>query len=108
MSQAFCIHADDNVATMLADTAAGSWVEFVGSNSNRVTAREPVAMGHKIALRPIAAGEPILKFGVPIGRATGNIEPGDWVHLHNIASEFDERSKTLDVQTGAVTDTKYE
>jgi hypothetical protein len=43
-----------------------------------------------------------------IGSASRDIAPGEWVHLHNCVSRFDERSKTLDVQTGAVTDTIYE
>ena len=40
--------------------------------------------------------------------ATREIEAGRWVHLHNLASSFDERSSSLDVHTGAATDTKYE
>ena len=51
-----------------------------------VTLAEPVARGHKVALRAIAAGEAVLKFGFPIGRATRDIAPGDHVHSHNVAT----------------------
>ncbi|MGC4030381.1 MAG: SAF domain-containing protein [Tepidisphaeraceae bacterium] len=56
----------------------------------------------------LAAGDPVIKFGVPIGRASRPIRRGEWVHLHNCDSNFDARSGTLDLHTGALTDTKYE
>ena len=37
--------------------------------------------GHKVALRPIAKGEEVIKYGFPIGRATQDIVEGEWVHL---------------------------
>ncbi len=43
-------------------------------------------VGHKIAIKPIALGETVYKYGYPIGRATGSIEAGEWVHSHNLAS----------------------
>jgi len=39
-----------------------------------------------------------------IGEATKPIRVGDWVHLHNMKSRFDERSNTLDASTGAPTE----
>jgi len=107
MARAFCINSADNVATMLDDVTSGA-VQILGQNACEVVAIEPIALGHKIAIRDIAEGDPILKFGVTIGRASGRILAGQWVHLQNCVSNFDERSGTLDVRTGAVTDTKYE
>ncbi|APH70314.1 UxaA family hydrolase [Aquibium oceanicum] len=49
-----------------------------------VVARQRVPFGHKIAARPIALGEPVMKFGQIIGFASKPIEPGDWVHEHNV------------------------
>ena len=65
-------------------------------------------VGHKIALRDIAQGEMIVKYGVVIGRATQDIPAGSWVHLHVMHSNYDERSSHLDVNTGAPKDTRYE
>jgi hypothetical protein len=105
----FRIHSSDNVTTMLDDAASGTQVQVLGAGEMRVVAsREPIALGHKIALRDIAAGEAILKFGVTIGEATCAITAGQWVHLHNCASNFDRRSQTLDLHSGSATDTKYE
>jgi altronate hydrolase/altronate dehydratase small subunit len=50
----------------------------------------------------------VIKYGVRIGHATEPIAVGDWIHLHNCASDLDERSNTLEVTTGAPTDTIYE
>jgi altronate hydrolase len=44
-----------------------------------------IPRGHKVAVAPIAEGEPIRKFGQIIGFATCPIAPGAWVHEHNVA-----------------------
>jgi hypothetical protein len=109
MPRCFQVHASDNVATLL-DDVENSSVEILGPAARElsIVATEPIKLGHKLALRKIAGGEAIVKYGEVIGEASRDIVPGEWVHLHNCVSRFDERSKTLDVQTGAVTDTKYE
>ena len=107
-SSAFQVHAADNVATLLADAAAGAALIVVGPAGKReIAAREVMALGHKIALAPIAEAEPVTKFGVVIGIATRRIEPGEWVHLHNCRSQLDERSGKFDVHTGAPGDNAY-
>lgn len=49
-----------------------------------LSARQRIPFGHKLAARPIAAGEPVRKFGQIIGFASAPIEAGDWVHVHNV------------------------
>lgn len=44
--------------------------------------------GHKIASAKIAHGEAVVKYGHPIGSATAEIWPGDWVHEHNVATHL--------------------
>ncbi|MEA5051702.1 MAG: altronate dehydratase family protein [Oscillospiraceae bacterium] len=80
------ISADDNVAVAVCDIPAGAAVEAGGA---RVTALEPVAQGHKLALRGIEKGEDVIKYGCPIGRATRDIRAGEWVHTHNCATKLD-------------------
>lgn len=104
MPRAFQIQTEDNVATLMDDALAGS-VEIIGANKSTVTTSEKIARGHKIALKDIAANEAVIKFGVRIGHATQTIPRGAWVHLHNLASDLDERSGTLDLHSGAPTDT---
>ena len=54
---------------------------FVYQNA---TASERVPRGHKMAIAPIAPGEPVRKFGQIIGFASQPISPGQWVHEHNV------------------------
>jgi hypothetical protein len=104
MTSAFRIHPDDNVATLLGD-GEGAVTIVAGTE---IELREPVALGHKVALADIAAGAPVVKFGIPIGLASVAIRAGDWVHLHNCTSRFDERSGSFDLETGAAKDMSYD
>src|SRR5215471_3104339 len=103
MSSAFHLHLKDNVATLLDD--ANGVVQLVGAQPQEIQLLENIARGHKVALKEIAAGAAVVKFGVRIGHATKPIARGAWVHLHNLASDLDERSGTLDLHSGAPTDT---
>ena len=47
-----------------------------------------IPAGHKRALRDIPAGEQIIKYGHPIGRAKCDIKAGEWVHSHNLRSDI--------------------
>ena len=51
---------------------------------------ETIPAGHKYALRPIACGDYVIKYGEIIGRATADIAEGEWVHTHNVKSHLDE------------------
>jgi altronate hydrolase len=73
----------DNVATALQPLQAGQVVDAGGLT---ITVVEPIAPGHKVALRAIAAGEPVVKYGSPIGTASAAIPAGAHVHTHNVAS----------------------
>jgi altronate dehydratase len=73
----------DNVATALAALTAGETIE---ANGQRVTVIEPIGNGHKVALTAIRSGEPVVKYGNPIGTATTDIAAGAHVHVHNVAS----------------------
>jgi altronate hydrolase len=67
----------DNVVVAVDPIEPGAVVEGVAA-VNRVP------RGHKMAVVPIAEGEPVRKFGQIIGFASGVIAPGEWVHEHNV------------------------
>jgi len=90
--QALRIAASDDVAVALSDLAAGTDVAVA---DGPVTLREAIAAGHKFALRPLARGAAVRKYGFPIGRATADIAPGAWVHTHNLATALDAQASTL-------------
>ncbi|KSV65414.1 galactarate dehydratase [Sinorhizobium sp. GW3] len=74
---------EDNVVVATLAIAAGDALP------NNVHAAAKVDAGHKIAIRPIRAGEPVVKYAQAIGRATADIAPGDHVHSHNLAFDKD-------------------
>jgi altronate dehydratase small subunit len=105
---AFRIHADDNVATLLGDAQASDLVIVRGDGEAvEVPAAQMVQAGHKLALRTIAKGGGIVKYGFPIGEATRSISAGEWVHLHNCRSLHDPASSELDLESGARNETRY-
>jgi hypothetical protein len=79
----------DNVATAIDDLTEGRELtigNFFGVDNKMITLVENVPFGHKIALTHIEPGGPIYKYGEVIGEASGQIEPGEWVHTHNCES----------------------
>ena len=82
MNPVIVISDADNVATALEALDAGRVLAEAGS----LTVREPIPRGHKIALRTIAAGAEVMKYGSPIGLATADIPAGAHVHTHNVSS----------------------
>ena len=49
---------------------------------------QDIPAGHKVALRTIAHGAEVRKYGWPIGAATTSIEAGSWVHTHNLRTQL--------------------
>jgi altronate dehydratase len=107
-ADAFRIHAMDNVATLLDDAQASALVIVRGDGEVvEASAKQAVPAGHKIALRAMAEGDRVVKYGFPIGEATRSIAVGEWVHLHNCRSLYDPASSGLDVESGARNETRY-
>lgn len=75
------IHPLDNVAVALHAVPAGTL--FAG-----IAAQTDIPQGHKMALCPIGEGEPVCKYGFAIGHATQTVQPGQWVHTHNMATNL--------------------
>ena len=80
------IHGADNVAVALENLESGAQVTTGGLG---VALSQSIPRGHKVALSPIAEGENIIKYGSPIGHALSRIEPGDWVHTHNLKTNLE-------------------
>ena len=75
------IHPRDNVAVALEPLAANVRLDDAGTT---IVVASEVPSGHKVSLTKIESGQPIFKFGFPIGRATRRIDAGEWVHSHNL------------------------
>ena len=84
------IHPTDTVAVALEPLDAGAEVNLPGLE---LRTAEAIPAGHKIALRDIAEGENVIKYGFPIGHATRAIPKGSHVHIQNLKTNL---SETLD------------
>ena len=78
------LHGDDHVA--IAKGTVEKQTEFrLSPDSESICTTDRMDLGHKVALSAIPQGGPVRKFGQLIGFATADIQPGDWVHSHNLA-----------------------
>jgi altronate hydrolase len=92
--KAIVIHPDDNVAVAKATIGKGT---FLSSNGTRLLVTQTVQPGHKIALRGIASGETVLRYGEVIGLATCPIPEGSTVHNHNMVPDTRSRRKQTQI-----------
>ncbi|WP_417804438.1 UxaA family hydrolase [Thalassospira lucentensis] len=79
------LHPNDNVLVARSTAPEGAKVVLEGGP---FVLTQPIPLAHKIAYHDIAAGERILKYGMPIGIATQDIPAGAHVHIHNIRSAY--------------------
>jgi altronate dehydratase small subunit len=85
--QAVVLNPKDNVATALSQLEAGSILLLkVGEQRLKIKLKAPVPFGHKFSISQITPGSPVIKYGEVIGTSTRAIQPGDYVHVHNVAS----------------------
>lgn len=81
----FVINPGDTVAVALCPLSAG---ETLGAPDGEITLKNDIPFGHKVALSDIGAGENVIKYAQPIGRATRPIARGEHVHTHNLATNL--------------------
>ena len=92
LSPTLRLHAADPLVLAMRDLKPGDGIE-----GGKVKLQEPVGKGHKVAVKAIAAGETVRKYGQVIGVATKAIAPGQHIHTHNL--EF--RPSTADHSIGS-------
>ncbi len=87
MPDAIVIDPEDDVATLLQASERGQDVVVkTGDERAHLRAREAIPESHKIALRDIARGTVIKKYGYAIGRAERDVRKGEHVHTHNMGA----------------------
>lgn len=53
----------------------------------RMTAKQDVPIGHKVALTDLRSGDTVIKYGQDIGRMVANVARGEHVHVHNLKTK---------------------
>lgn len=85
MTQILKINPADNVVVAIQPQQKGAQVEVDGQV---ITLLEDVPAGHKIAIRDIAQGENVIKYGFPIGHAREDKKAGAWMNENNIKTNL--------------------
>ena len=79
----------DAVAVAVADLSPGDRIMarvLDGTQPVTVTVRDPIPLGHKVALVELGTGQDVIEYGERIGRTTQSIPAGAHVHVHNVTS----------------------
>ena len=79
------LHADDNILVCIAPVLVGDRLTIDG---REIAARQDIAVGHKLARKALKPGDKVLKYGAPIGSMSKPAETGEWVHMHNLKSDY--------------------
>jgi (2R)-sulfolactate sulfo-lyase subunit alpha len=88
----FVLHdADDSVAVVVvegvkAGTAMTGWVMDDDRTVN-LPARQDIPIGHKVALKDMAPGDTVVKYGIDMGKVVAPIKAGEHAHVHNIKTK---------------------
>lgn len=77
--------ATDNVLIATRDLRPG---RSATSSGEVVVLASAVPLGHKVASRSLERGERVVRYAMAVGSATTPIAAGEWVHTHNLASDY--------------------
>lgn len=79
------INPKDTVAVALENIQAGEKVLL--PDGTGFAAFSDIPYSHKVALRDMAEGEVMLKYGESVGITNSPIHRGEWIHTHNLRVE---------------------
>ena len=81
----------DNVGVVtVEDLKAGTEMLCVVTEDDsdfKLTARDDVPIGHKVALSDLKEGDTVVKYGEDIGRMVADVQKGGHVHVHNLKTK---------------------
>jgi (2R)-sulfolactate sulfo-lyase subunit alpha len=83
--------ADDTVAVVVvegvkAGTAMTGWI-MDEDRTIALEARQDIPIGHKVALKDMATGDTVMKYGIDMGKVVAPIRKGEHAHVHNIKTK---------------------
>jgi (2R)-sulfolactate sulfo-lyase subunit alpha len=88
----FVLHdAKDTVAVVVVEgvTAGTDMTGWIMDEDRKITvkAQQDIPIGHKVALKDMAVGDTVFKYGVDMGKVVANIKAGQHAHVHNIKTK---------------------
>ena len=88
----FVLHdARDTVAVVVvegvkAGTSMTGWI-MDEDRMIDVPAKQDIPIGHKVALKDMAVGDTVVKYGIDMGKVVAPIAVGQHAHVHNIKTK---------------------
>jgi (2R)-sulfolactate sulfo-lyase subunit alpha len=88
----FVLHdARDSVAVVVvegvkAGMALNGWI-MDEDRMIELRARQDIPIGHKVALKDMATGDTVLKYGIDMGKVVAPIKAGEHAHVQNIKTK---------------------
>ena len=67
-------------------TTLNAWI-MDDDKTISIKAMQDIPIGHKVALKDMAVGDTVLKYGVDIGKVVAAIKIGEHAHVHNIKTK---------------------
>jgi (2R)-sulfolactate sulfo-lyase subunit alpha len=88
----FLVHnPKDNVGVVVVEAlmAGTDMVGVITENdtTTRLTSRQDIPIGHKVALKDLREGDTVIKYGADIGRMVADVKQGEHVHVHNLKTK---------------------
>jgi (2R)-sulfolactate sulfo-lyase subunit alpha len=88
----FLVHdTEDSVGVVVVETVkagtALTGLDMEAGQTLHIDALADIPLGHKIALKDLAEGETVLKYGHDIGKTVAAVKTGDHVHVHNLKTK---------------------
>ncbi len=88
----FLVHSPkDNVGVVVVEgLKAGTEMFGVVTETDttlNLVAEHDIPIGHKVALKALASGDTVIKYGEDIGRMVADAGPGQHVHVHNLKTK---------------------
>lgn len=85
ITHAIVIEPQDNVATLCEDAEKG---DRIRTDAGNIELLQDCRSGHKIAIKEVESGMKIVKYNSVMGTCTQAIRAGEWVHGHNLESDY--------------------
>jgi len=88
----FVVHDENDSVGVVVVEGVKSGQELTGcimdqDKEIKVSAKNDIPIGHKLAIRELKANDTVVKYSVDIGRAVAAIKVGEHAHVHNIKTK---------------------
>ena len=92
MSIQFLVHEPGDLVGVVVVEGVRAGQDLTGwvmenDDTLKITVKSDIPIGHKVALKDLAAGDTVIKYGVDIGKVVAPIKAGEHLHVHNVKTK---------------------